>query len=234
MPRLVRAGRHLRLIGTLLVAAGFTTTPTGLAQATGAVAGRVKLLRVRGTPLPSNVYSPRAVERRDAPQAAEIKNVVVFLKGVTYQGTLPISHREVRQEHETFLPRVVAVTKGSTVDFPNGDPFFHNVFSLSSAATFDLGRYKQGESHAQPLSKAGLVKVYCHIHSHMSASILVLDHPYFTVPDDDGTFAIERVPPGRYAIVGWHERVGERTGVIQVEPGKVASIELSLPFEDGP
>jgi hypothetical protein len=78
------------------------------------------------------------------------------------------------------------------------------------------------------------VKVYCHIHSHMSASILVLDHPYFTVPELDGSFRLTHVPPGRYQIVGWHERVGERLTTISVEPGNSTSVELSLPVQDEP
>ena len=101
--------------------------------------------------------------------------------------------RQHRLERETKsgdlgkqIRGVVAITKGSTIDFPNNDPFFHNVFSLSSVDTFDLGRYKQGESRSTKFEKPGLVKVYCHIHSHMSASILVLDHPYFAMPPATG------------------------------------------------
>ncbi len=130
------------------------------------------------------------------------------------------------------MPRVLAVTRGSAVSFPNADPYFHNVFSLSRAATFDLGRFRQGQTREQQFTKPGLIKVYCHIHSHMSASILVLDHPYFAVPRLDGSFTLADVPPGRYTIVGWHERVGERSSTIEVEARRTASIELSLPVED--
>src|SRR5262249_1302692 len=154
-------------------------------------------------------------------------NVVVYLKNVPFHGTLPATHRQIRQEGEAFVPPVVAITKGSIVDFPNGDPFFHNVFSLSSAANFDLGHYRQGESRSLKFAKPGLVKVYCHIHSHMSASILVLDHPYFALPEADGKFTIPNVPTGKYTIVGWHERVGEHSGTIEVEGGRTASIDLS-------
>jgi hypothetical protein len=108
------------------------------------------------------------------------------------------------------------------------------VFSLSGAATFDLGRYPQARSRWRTFSKSGLVKVYCHIHSHMGATILVLDHPYFGVPNLDGTFTIPDVPAGRYTIVGWHERVGEHSAVIQVEAGRATAVELSLPVGDAP
>ena len=120
------------------------------------------------------------------------------------------------------------------VSFPNGDPFFHNVFSLSSAAAFNLGRYPRGQSKPARFAKAGLVKVFCDIHSHMSASILVLDHPYFTIPGTDGNYDIRSVPAGQYTIVGWHERVGERSASVRVEAGRTATIDLTVPVEDVP
>jgi plastocyanin len=221
--------------GALTVAASFALVAAlaGQSPDSGTITGRVKLTsRVRGTPLPSNVYQPRSVANHDTIVVPEIKNVVIYLKDVKFKGVLQASHQEIRQEHEAFVPRVVAVTRGSTVDFPNADPFFHNVFSLSSASTFDLGRYPMGHQKSATLTNAGLVKVYCHIHSHMSASILVLDHPYFAMPELDGSFTIPRVPAGTYTIVGWHERIGERANVISVKPGATASVDISLPVED--
>jgi plastocyanin len=201
--------------------------------ATGTITGHVTLTsKVRGVAMPSTVYQPRAVARRDSTAVPEIKNVVVSLKGVKAQNTLRPMHEEIRQEGEAFIPRVVTVTRGSTVDFPNGDPVFHNVFSLSSAAGFDLGRYPQGRSKSATFSKPGIVKVYCHLHSQMSATILVLDHPYFTTPDLDGVFTLTDIPAGTYQIAGWHERVGERTVQVTVVAGRNASVELSLPVED--
>jgi plastocyanin len=218
------------LVGTAILLAA--ALPLGQSS-TGTIAGKVTLTkRVKGAALPSNVYAPRAVQAHDAPPTDEIKNVVVYLKDVKYAGVLPATHAEIKQEHETFIPRVLAITKGSTVDFPNGDPFFHDVFSLSSAASFDLGHYPPGQSRSEKFTKAGLVKVFCHIHSQMSASILVLDHPYFAVPNADGTFTLPNVPPGRYTIVGWHERIGERTATVDVEAGKSTSVPLFLPVED--
>ena len=145
---------------------------------------------------------------------------------------MPPVKGELRQEHETFLPHVLGITRGSTVDFPNDDPIFHNVFSLSSAATFDLRRYPRGQSRSRPFPKAGIVKVYCNIHSHMSATILVMDNPYFTVPARDGAFELANVPAGQYTLVGWHERAGERRVSVRVERAKTATVDLSLPVED--
>ena len=218
---------------TTLLAALFAATPFGQAPETGVVAGHVTLTtRIKGRALPSTAYPTRAVGGHDPTAPPEIKNVVVYLKDVAFHGALPPTKAELRQEHETFLPHVIAITRGSTVDFPNDDPIFHNVFSLSSAGTFDLRRYPKGESRSHTFSKAGIVKVYCNIHSHMSATILVLDHPYFAIPDLDGRFELPNVPPGQYTLVGWHERVGERRTSIRVERGKTVTVDLSLPVED--
>lgn len=201
----------------------------------GAVSGRVTLTkRVRGTALPSTAYPARTIGRHDAAPIPEISNVVVYVKDPGYHGPLPVRRVELRQQHETFVPRLAAVTIGSTVDFPNDDPFFHNVFSLSSAATFNLGRYPRGRTRSQTFTKPGVVKVYCQIHSHMSATILVLDHPFFTVPNQDGTYRLPLLPPGEYTIVGWHERAGERMVRVRVQPGQAAIVDLALPVEESP
>ncbi len=205
----------------------------GQASAPGTITGNVKLTtRVRGTPLPANAYQPRGVGRQVPAGVPEIRNVVVYLRGAAARGPLQAVTREIRQEGETFQPRVLAITRGSSVSFPNADPYFHNVFSLSSAATFNLGRFPQHQTRVREFTKAGLVKVYCQIHSHMSASILVLDHPHFVVPELDGSFTLDGVPPGQYTLVGWHERVGERTSPVEVSEGARISVDLTLPVED--
>ena len=204
--------------------------PSGQSPEAGRVVGRVRLTtRLPGQPLPSTAYPRRTVDNRSAPTLPQIRNVVVFIKDSAYSGPLTTSRSEIRQEHETFVPRTVAITRGSTVEFPNGDPFFHNVFSLSRAANFNLGRFARGQSRGREFTKAGTVKVYCDIHSHMSATILVFDHPYFAIPELDGSFELPAVPPGMYTLVGWHERVGERTERIRVEAGKATSIDLTVP-----
>lgn len=218
-------------IASLLAA--FVAAPAGQAPETGSIAGRVTLTsRIKGRALPSTAYPTRAIGAHDPTSLPEIKNVVIYLKDVAFRGTLPTATAELRQEHETFIPHVLAVTKGSAVDFPNDDPIFHNVFSLSSAATFDLRRYPRGQSRSQTFAKAGIVKVYCNIHSHMSATILVMDNPYFTIPGLDGGFELKNVPTGQYTLIGWHERVGERKSLVRVERGKATTLDLSLPVEE--
>jgi hypothetical protein len=128
----------------------------------------------------------------------------------------------------------VAVPVGSTVDFPNDDPIYHNVFSLSRVRTFNLGRFPQGQTRQVRFDRAGLVRVFCEIHSHMSATVMVFDHPWFAVPGDDGRFSLPAVPPGEREITAWHERLGDTTLQVQVEAGRDAAADFVLPVPEQP
>lgn len=200
------------------------------ADQTGRIEGQVQLVMPPATAPPSGVYPARRVSR-PASRQPEITNVVVFLKDIPRQPDLPLTHATIVQKDEAFVPRVVAITRGSTVDFPNADPFFHNVFSLSRGASFDLGRYPRGDTRSKRFTSPGLVKVYCHIHSHMTATIMVFDHPYFRIPSADGSFAIEDVPAGTHQLSAWHERIGESVSAVRVEAGRTARVEFVLPVE---
>jgi plastocyanin len=109
------------------------------------------------------------------------------------------------QKNETFVPHVLAITVGTTVEFPNSDRVYHNVFSLSPTKRFDLGRYAAGRTRSVRFDRPGIVRVFCEIHSHMSAFILVFNHRYFAVTAADGRYQIGRVPAGRYTLVAWNE-----------------------------
>ena len=126
------------------------------------------------------------------------------------------------QRNESFVPHVLAIVAGTTVDFPNSDPTYHNVFSLSKPRRFDLGRYAAGRSKSVRFDQPGIVRVFCDIHSHMSAFILVFSHRYFAVTDDDGRYRIDNVPPGTYPVVAWHEALPSDTRRVSVpETGDV-------------
>ena len=200
--------------------------------ASGRIQGQVKLVLPPSSAVPSGVYPSRRVGRPQQPKPTEISNVIVYLKGVARRGDPAPMQVTITQQDEAFVPRVVAITRGSTVDFPNADPFFHNVFSLSRGATFDLGRFPRGVTKSRQFPNAGLVKVYCHIHSHMTASIMVFDHPYFRIPAAaDGAFSFDDVPAGTYQISAWHERIGESTNSIRVEAGRTARVDFALPMD---
>jgi len=201
---------------------------SGAARAYGRITGVVHLVALTGTALRSGAYPSRQVNRQ-TPDAAEISNVVVFVKDAPADSELPVTHASVSQRDEAFAPRVTAITRGSTVEFPNFDPYFHNVFSLSRALSFDLGRFRKGEKRERTFPRAGVIKVYCHIHSEMAATILVFDHHLYTTPVTDGTFTIDAVPPGTYQLSAWHERIGETTKPLKVVAGDDASVEFALP-----
>jgi plastocyanin len=196
---------------------------------TGRITGRVHLESASTWRLATpGAYPTRRVGAVSAGEAPELQNVVIFLRNGS--GAAPPMRVTVRQSEEVFVPHVVAVTAGSTVDFPNDDLVFHNVFSLSRAATFDLGRYPKGASKAATFSRPGIVKVYCHLHAHMSALVRVFDHPNFTVVGPDGGFELDGVEPGVQEISAWHERAGEVTRRVVVEAGGTHEVTFSLPL----
>ena len=194
---------------------------------TGRVHGRVRLIAADSSRPLAIAYASRTLSEPGQPGRA-VRNVVIYLQDMAGTAVAPRQH-EMRQQDELFVPRVLAIGRGSSVAFPNGDPYFHNVFSLSRAATFDLGRYPPGQTRVRQFPTAGLIKVFCHLHSHMSASILVFDHPWFTTPHDDGAFSIDDVPAGRRTITAWHERIGEAKTVVTVPAGGDAAVEFVLP-----
>jgi plastocyanin len=133
------------------------------------------------------------------------------------------------QRNETFVPHVLAIIAGTTVDFPNSDQIYHNVFSLSKTKSFDLGRYAVGRSKSVRFDRPGIVRVFCDIHSHMSAFILVFAHRYFSVADEEGRYRLENVPPGTYTVVAWNESSPlESRRVVIPETGGEAELNFAL------
>jgi plastocyanin len=132
-------------------------------------------------------------------------------------------HAVVEQRGREFLPNVLAVPVGSTIAFPNFDTVFHNVFSTSPPAPFDLGLYKAGEAREYKFEKEGIVRLGCNLHANMSAYIIVTGAPAFTVTDDKGNWKFTRVIPGRYKLRAWSARsAAPITQEITIKPGKNA------------
>ena len=223
---------HVAAVLAFAVIVAVSVPPAPIAAGeTGSVTGRVHLTAPARRVNTTGAYPTRRVALAPQRAASELENVVVFVRRPQPEAPLP-THAEIRQLNEEFSPHVVAVTAGSTVDFPNDDLVFHNVFSLSSAATFDLGRYPQRKSKARTFTKAGIVKVFCHLHSHMSAIVRVFDHPYFARVDADGRFKINGLEPGRHELVAWHERVGEAKASLVVAAGETTEADFTLPLAD--
>jgi plastocyanin len=155
-------------------------------------------------------------------------------RGVVYLETAPRSAFDERepgravmdQRNERFVPHVLAVMLGTDVEFPNSDLTYHNVFSLSRAKRFDLGRYAAGKSKSVRMDRTGVVRVFCDIHSHMSAFILVFNHPFFSVTDTEGRFELPALPAGSYTVVGWYEGEARITRSVVVPPNGWAEVDL--------
>ena len=197
----------MTLVAAMFAASAVTVAHAGrplqtLNQAAGAIRGRVVVSdgAAAGRPAVSDLAAPRhgPVDRRTA---------VVYLESAPRQAfdELRPGRARMDQRGEQFVPRVLAVTAGTVVDFPNSDATFHNVFSLSRVRTFDLGRYAPGRSGSVRFDRPGIVPISCDIHSHMSGYVLVFGHPFFAVTGPGGDYAIAGVPPGSYVVRVWSE-----------------------------
>jgi plastocyanin len=145
------------------------------------------------------------VELRDA-RGKDASGVAVWLQPLAHAPVSRAQRAVMIQKGKKFIPHVLVVQKGASVDFPNYDPIFHNAFSNYSGQVFDVGLYKPGSTRTVQFARPGVVRVFCNIHANMSAVIVVVDTPYFASTGKDGTFRIEGVPPGEYKLEAFHER----------------------------
>ena len=134
--------------------------------------------------------------------------------------------RAVEQRDRTFLPHVMAIPVGSTVTFPNFDGVFHNVFSTSPLAAFDLGIYKAGEAREYTFQKEGIIRLGCNLHANMSAYIAVVSAPAYVITDDGGKFSFKHLAPGKYHLKAWSER--SKTPITQDVTVKVGANDVKV------
>jgi len=193
----------------------------------GSIRGRVEIRRA----VPS--ATPRASLDGSVLKAPDFTD---RLRSVVYLETAPRAafeqidpaHAVLDQRNETFVPHLLAITTGTTVDFPNSDRIYHNVFSLSKTKTFDLGRYAAGRSQAVRFDRPGIVRVFCDIHSHMNAFILVFNHRFFDVTDADGRYHIDNIPPGTYNVIAWNEGLASEPRSASVPDGGSTELDFQL------
>lgn len=194
----------------------------------GTIRGRVEVARRGLTPDRHAAMSdPSAASR---PPDTDTAESVVYLESAplgAFEQPEP-GHATMDQRNETFVPHVLAITTGTRVDFPNDDRIYHNVFSLSKAARFDLGRYAVGQSKSVRFDRPGIVRVFCEIHSHMNAFILVFSHPFFAKTDRDGRYHIDNIPPGTYNVIAWNEGVTTPARPVTVTEGGFADVDFSI------
>ena len=187
----------------------------------------VMSLTGREDALAQRVAGRIAILEKDNKPSPDLGAAVLYLEG-TGPAAAPDT-LDVVINDKVYVPRVLVAPAGSTVRFPNHDPFNHNVFSVSEPNPFDLGLYGRGETRAQVFARPGLVRVYCNVHPRMVAYLVLMANRFYAQPGSDGTFAIDGVPPGRYRLHVWHERIAaEIVKEITVPAAGVSDLQISL------
>jgi plastocyanin len=191
-----------QVVCTVLVAIAFAPAPV----LAGPVSGLVRTITREGTPAATSIVYAEPLDA-SAPRK-------------------PGTH-VLGQKDKTFQPHIVAVPVGSTVDFPNNDDIFHNVFSLSGPQPFDLGLYRSRASRSRTFAEPGTYRVFCNIHPQMTALVVVVPTPYVTLAGPDGRFVLD-LPPGRYRLTAMSERASPVTVEVTSGPGASSAPDLAL------
>jgi plastocyanin len=189
------------------------------------------LLATPTPPVPSGSVSGQITLVSNGVSRPDASNAVVWLEGVHRSGQAPSAVRgQMKSDQKKFTPRVVVVSKSAAVDFPNVDPIYHNVFSVSGANRFDLGLYRSGASKAKQFDEAGLVRVFCNIHPQMIGFVVVVDSDFAATTGPDGKVRFEGVPIGSWTLKAWHEE-GTETGApvtVRARADTAVSIRLDV------
>jgi plastocyanin len=175
-------------------------------------------------------YDSRKYKFVERVNYAELQDFVVYIEGKVTNAP-PYRARTfqiVTQRDAVFRPHVLPLVVGSTVEWPNKDDIFHNVFSMSESNPFDLGLYKDPEVKKVEFKNPGRVDVFCSIHSKMSCVLLVLENPFFSATDTAGHYKIENVPPGNYRVRAWHERLPAHTQEVTVPENGELRVDFVL------
>lgn len=135
---------------------------------------------------------------------------------------------KIAQKKKQFEPRIAIVSVGSTVEFPNYDRVFHNVFSLSKPKSFDLGLYRRGKSESVRFTQPGLIQIYCNIHPHMVAYLMVVDSRRHGVADAEGRITLRNIPAGPTVVEGWNVRGGMWSREVTIRPGRTSKLTVEL------
>jgi plastocyanin len=170
------------------------------------------------------------------PLAYERSRVVIYLEASTSAGQNAADSPapQIQQLDRRFMPDLVVIPVGSTVFFPNMDPIFHNIYSLSKPKSFDLGNYDKGQTRKVTFPKPGIVDIYCHLHPNMQATVVVTPNRWFARPNRTGQYRIPDVPPGQYTLVAWHKAAGFFRKTIVVENTHDTSADFFIPLDIEP
>jgi plastocyanin len=206
---------------------------------TGSVRGTVTVERKL---TPRNVTPAAGLYQRGAPVDLrpdseqnpldyERSHVVIYLEGDPPAGLVPAA-AVMEQQNRRFSPDLVTIPAGGSVSFPNFDPIFHNVFSLSKVKNFDLGNYPKGQTRMVQFARPGVVFVYCHLHPNMAGTVVVTPNQWAARVDPSGKFTLADVPPGKYSIVAWHKTGGTFRKTVDVGAGLSAEADFFVPLAE--
>jgi plastocyanin len=227
---------HLRMWTKLVSGVFLGAALVAAADIRGTIIIERRLTRHNVTPSAGMYQRGVAVELGEDgegdPLAFERSHVAVYLEGGPRSIPSGVVNASIEQMDRRFVPDLVVIPAGSIVSFPNFDPIFHNVFSLSKAKSFDLGNYPQGQTRTVTFSAHGVIAVYCHLHSNMAATIVVAPNRWAAQADGHGVFALKGVPPGTYTVVAWHKTAGTLRKTVTISEKNDAEISFTLPYVD--
>jgi plastocyanin len=240
-PCILTLGRSgvVRVFSATALTLAMTAASVFAADITGTVTVKQRLTRPSVTAAISMYERGPAVELgRDAesdPLAAERARVVIWIEnsGGEFTGGGNLQAR-MQQVNRRFDPDIVVIPRGSSVTFPNMDPIFHNVFSLSMPKSFDLGNYPKGDTRTVVFPKPGIINVSCRLHPNMAGVVVVTPNHWYARAGRDGQFALRDLPPGKYTVVAWHKSAKAIRREVQVEEGRNAVVDFLVPVEVDP
>ena len=196
----------------------------GVLRVAGCVAVFASTLQGQGT-----VSGQVTILERPGEVSEDLANVVIYLEPLTPpKGRSPApSTTTIALEKRQFSPRVRVVVEGSRIEFPNQDPWNHNVFSKTNGG-FDTGVYGRGKTRDQKFEQAGVYSLYCNVHPRMTAFVIALTTPYFTQAGADGRFVLENIPAGQYRMNVWHDRTSLVTKEVTVPASGLSNVRTEL------
>ena len=202
-----------RAFAPLVLSAGMVVLTAGASMlcAQGAVSGRI------------------VIQERPGEATEDMTNSVIYLEPIGgMKGKASPTNTSIALQARQFAPRVRVVTEGSKIEFPNQDPFTHNVFSKAPQGAFDTESFGKGKTRDNTFRSAGIYPVYCNVHPRMTAFVIAVKTPFFAQAANDGAFTVDRVPAGKYTVHVWHDRAGEQTAELLVPATGLAGLKYDL------